>query len=87
MSKYLKFSEHTSASGKTAVIIVSSAANDAPLGVINWYSSWRRYVFHPANDTLFDNECLKEISRKIMNLTALRLKKLNDATLHGGKPE
>lgn len=28
------------------------------LGIIKWYAPWRRYVFYPHEDTLFDANCL-----------------------------
>jgi hypothetical protein len=33
-----------------------------PLGVINWFSSWRRYVFSPIGGTVYDTVCLREIA-------------------------
>lgn len=31
------------------------------LGKIKWYPPWRRYVFMPGRDTLFDAGCLNDI--------------------------
>lgn len=31
------------------------------LGEVKWFSAWRRYVFYPANGTLFDADCLTEL--------------------------
>ena len=44
----------------------------APLGWINWYAPWRRYVFRPWAETLFDAECLEEIAVFCCNETAAR---------------
>ena len=32
------------------------------LGTISWWSHWRRYVFSPKCDVLFDAGCLREIA-------------------------
>lgn len=33
------------------------------LGVVSWWSHWRRYVFLPEADVLFDAGCLRELAR------------------------
>lgn len=40
------------------------------LGWIAWKAGWRRYVFQPVNETVFDASCLAEIAgylEKLMN--------------------
>jgi hypothetical protein len=32
------------------------------LGYIKWFTRWRRYVFYPLPDTLYDASCLREIA-------------------------
>jgi hypothetical protein len=62
MSKLLKIDfAAKSDSGKTDTFTVSTLLG-IPLGRIAWYSSWRRYVFFPAADTIFDVKCLLEIT-------------------------
>lgn len=34
----------------------------ATLGEIRWHAPWRRYVFAPDRDRVFDPECLREIA-------------------------
>jgi hypothetical protein len=51
--------------GKTAVWGVQSVHNDVWLGRVKWHSPWRRYVYLPEPDTLYDKECLDEIRRFI----------------------
>jgi hypothetical protein len=48
-----------SPSGKTLIIRVE--CNGLMLGIIKWYSNWRRYVFYPDRNTLFDSKCLSNI--------------------------
>lgn len=50
----------TSISGKTKRWRVS--AQDLFLGSIQWYGPWRKYVFVPSVDTLFDAGCLLEVA-------------------------
>jgi len=57
--KYLRFVDHgTSPSGKTRMWYVVSIIGDAHLGIVSWYAPWRRYVFNPADGTLYDANCL-----------------------------
>src|SRR3989338_9236567 len=60
---YLKFKfKGMSKSGKTELWIVHSKKNGEALGLIQWYSRWRCYALLPLKDTLFNDECLKDIS-------------------------
>ena len=47
---------------KTKKFKVHKIGQDESLGEIRWYSHWRRYVFFPLPDTVFDSSCLKEIT-------------------------
>ena len=40
------------------------AINSNPLGMVAWYSPWRRYAFGPVDGIapVFDSNCLKEIA-------------------------
>lgn len=51
-----------SASGKTLVWDVATT-DGALLGVVKWHGPWRKYTFHPAYDTLFEEDCLREIAQ------------------------
>ena len=52
--------------GKTKVWKVHSTHPPKPLlGVIRWYWPWRRYVFYPGIDTLYDVDCMNTISKFI----------------------
>lgn len=50
-----------SSSGKTHKWYVCSNGTTHSLGEVSWFSSWRRYVFTPGPNTLFDCNCLNEI--------------------------
>jgi hypothetical protein len=32
------------------------------LGVVKWYASWRKYAFNPSANTVFEQDCLREIA-------------------------
>ena len=36
--------------------------NGVELGYVNRHKHWRRFVFSPLNDTLFDGKCLRQIA-------------------------
>jgi hypothetical protein len=62
MKTYVRFGElGTSASGKTKIWSVKNTTSDFQVGRIVWYSNWRKYVFEPAANCLFDIGCLTEI--------------------------
>lgn len=58
---YIQFIE-VPPSGKTKRWEIRSIANHAILGWISWYSPWRRYCFTSAPGTIFDSNCLDEIT-------------------------
>jgi hypothetical protein len=62
-TKWLTFTKSgVSSSGKTNIYEVH-AKSGAFIGITKWQASWRRYVFHPLNNTFFDAECLLDISK------------------------
>lgn len=55
-----------SKSGKTIIYRImkrESWATNVGLGYIKWYGAWRKYVFFPDKNTLWDNNCLNMIIR------------------------
>lgn len=42
------------------------------VGKVKWYAQWRRYVFAPDRDTLFDSSCLNDISLFVDTITRQR---------------
>ena len=42
--------------------IWSVIANGHLLGEVRWWPSWRRYTFHPCEDTVYDKNCLQRIA-------------------------
>ena len=37
-------------------------ADYVELGIVKWYAPWRRYCFFPADGSLFDAACIREIA-------------------------
>lgn len=57
---------------KTRKVTVHSITWGSYLGEIRWYSPWRRYVFYPGANTLFDTNCMTMIQNKIIELMSVR---------------
>jgi len=61
-----------SKSGKTRVWRVRS--NDSPpaagdIGAVGWYGPWRKYCFFAAPNTVWEEDCLREIAAFCENQT------------------
>jgi len=67
---WVRFDEDgRSASGKTAIWTVASTADKGEqqeqyvgLGKVKWFGAWRRYCFFPAEQTVFEQDCLRDIA-------------------------
>jgi len=42
------------------------------LGVIRWFSRWRKYVFEPYAETVYEETCMRDISQFIEEETKAR---------------
>lgn len=64
MATYIKFDErpHLAERKTRAWAIISIEPPHAYLGEIKWFGRWRKYVFFPGADTLFEEICLREIA-------------------------
>ena len=51
-----------SESGKTERFTVVATQGDVFLGRIAWYGRWRKYAFEPFRDTVFEQDCLRDIA-------------------------
>lgn len=62
LGKYMVADTPTpSVSGKTNVWVIRKPAMGR-LGIVSWYGPWRCYVFCPDDSTLFNAECMQELS-------------------------
>lgn len=62
-----------SPSGKTKIIGVYTKDKQTTLGKIKWQPGWRKYCFFPSPETLFDADCLLEITNYLYDLMNERL--------------
>jgi hypothetical protein len=58
--------------GKTVKVEVRSRQHGDVLGTIAWWASWRCYVFHPGQWTVFNAGCLADIQAFLVELMEAR---------------
>lgn len=58
---YLTFNEQPPITGRVTKTWNVSSAGSGSLGLVGWYSPWRKYGFH-ANPCIFDETCMREIA-------------------------
>lgn len=56
------FYEGKTVSGKTDLWSVLTIEDRIFVGVIRWWGKWRKYVFVPQPNTLFEQVCLRDIA-------------------------
>lgn len=61
--------EGDSPSGKTKYFAVMATDGEMMLGRVSWYSKWRKYCFWPFADTLYEQDCLRDIADFIQRQT------------------
>lgn len=72
-SKYIEIvSAGLSATGKTKVFHIKNIRTGETCGVIKWYGGFRKYVFYPGNDMLFDHHCLQQIADFLKEINAAK---------------
>lgn len=64
--------------GNTKKYMVLNISGELIIGSIRFYPQWRRYVFFPETDTLFDSKCMNEITRFLEDLMEDRKHKLKE---------
>ena len=50
---------------KTGVWRVETKESYDILGYVKWFPHWRKYAFFPNVDTVYENDCLRDIARFI----------------------
>ena len=50
---------------KTNIWDVVTSEGNKKLGIIKWFGRWRKYSFFPLSDTVYENNCLKDIAEFI----------------------
>jgi hypothetical protein len=77
MGKWINFVEQQS-KGVTRIFKVISKEDGDNLGTIKWFSTWRCYTFHPEAGTIFEVDCLSDITNFLKDLMDNR-KKLKES--------
>lgn len=68
MSEFLEFRDIAAEFGKkTRRWTVLSKRDQVVLGHIVYYPHWRKYVFAPIDQTLFDHKCLADIQQFLID--------------------
>jgi len=60
--------------GKTKLFDVVAKEGAIALGEVKWFARWRKYAFFPAAGTVFEQDCLNDISSFLEKLKAERKK-------------
>lgn len=68
MNEYLTFHPYTVEGRKTPIITIRSKLHGVVLGEIKWYGRWRQHAFFPAPGTIWNPDCLSEITDYIKSL-------------------
>jgi hypothetical protein len=63
---YIWFVHIPDNSKKTQVWQIQSKQKEF-LGMVKWFSRWRKYCFFPAHDCVFEETCLKEIRQFLID--------------------
>lgn len=61
---YVQFTEIKD-TGKTKVWDVHNSNDGSYLGEIRWFGNWRKYVFFPAELTIWSSDCLADVAKFI----------------------
>jgi len=76
MTKWIEFVRLTQdLNRKTATWEVVSKDTQTVIGFIKWYGTWRKYCFFPDEDTVFEQDCLRDIAEFIQTATKLHKEK------------
>lgn len=69
-TKWIEFViQHKPENRKTDIYLVQTKGdNPITIGCIKWYGSFRKYSFFPYENTVFENQCLKDIANFLEHL-------------------
>lgn len=64
--QHLEFrNEGLSLSGKTVIVTVWNTLHNVNIGKIHWHGAWRKYVYRPSPDTIYDAGCQRAIAKQL----------------------
>jgi hypothetical protein len=70
-TKYLTFYSGPSGSGKTKLVVIMPLEHGhgtKALGRIKWFGRWRQYAFFPEPGTVWNPECMDDVTSVIKRL-------------------
>lgn len=72
MKSFIAFAEvATDRPGKTKQWVVKTSDEfGLILGFVRWYTSWRKYCYAPLTETVYEEQCLREIADFVAARTA-----------------
>lgn len=83
MAKWIEFKELPMCPDrKTKVFEVVAKEGSIKLGEIKWFGRWRKYTFNPVNNTVFEQDCLKDITDFLLELKNERSKLKESKIIH-----
>ena len=67
MSVWIRFEHFPPKPGRKTShwIVKPKKLGEGMLGLVKWWPAWRKYVFFPVSDTLFEEDCLHAIAEFI----------------------
>ncbi len=82
--KYIYFLKLDNPGRKTDKYAVMQTKNQGgQLGIIKWFGRWRQYTFYPLFDTIWNKDCLEQVTEKITDLMNERKKKVSAGKRRG----
>ena len=78
MAKWISMKEIDNRGLKTRVFEIRADGINDHLGVVRWYGPWRAYVFRPADDTIFEKTCLRDIAAFCEQMTRSHIIELKE---------
>jgi hypothetical protein len=69
--KWIDFNEAQSKT-KTKIFWVQNRNDNSLIGEVRWYGPWRQYAFYPMPNTVYERQCLMDITKFIHYLMMQR---------------
>lgn len=78
-SKWLRFVPSPIQAPRTEVWLVCAKEGGGILGEVKWIGRWRRYGFYPTNDSVYEQDCLRDIAGFVEQRTTAHKARRNHA--------
>ena len=70
MPKWIEFTEiPNKPKTKTKIWLIQTKNCETFLGKVKWFSAWRKYAFFPCTNTVYEQDCLRDIADFTENVT------------------